>query len=80
MRIQYLHDITLKLLGDLTIWTVPQPFLSSHIDQEPLILQDGQFILEDRDPLDQFLALDSQLLIHCNVFNDDVCEVVSSGI
>lgn len=40
----------------------------------------GKFILEERNDFDELFALDSELLVHGNIFNNDVSKVVPSRI
>lgn len=75
MGVKDLHSVTVKFPGDLTIGAILEAFFRSHVDKKSFILQDGQFILENGNLLHKLLAFDSQLLVHDNIFDDNVCEV-----
>jgi hypothetical protein len=43
-------------------------------------LEDCKFILEERNDFDELFALDSELLVHGDIFHNDISEVVPSRI
>ena len=80
MRIEYFHTITIKLPRNFTIRIILQSLLRSNINKKSLILQYSQFIFEYRNHLNKFFAFYSEFLVHDDIFDYYVSEIISTRV
>ena len=80
MWIEDLHSITFEFTGDLSVRAVLKTLLRRNVNQEPFVLKYSEFVLKHRNDFDKLFAFNSKFLIHGDVFNDDISEVISPCI
>ncbi len=80
MGVEDFHSIAFESSGNFSVRAVLEALFGGNINQEPLILEYSKFILEERNDFDELFTLDSEFLVHGNVFNNNVSKVVPSRI